>query len=132
MLTFRNKTIYGSVELSEDKGDYRLETVESSEEEYNVVWAQLDYKDWEDETEVEEGLELDQQEVDQERADRLVAQGESDTDTVVEYSVTVWVTSQFLHSTRDPAAFIEQLVAETNQGYINSGVPLRARLHCIL
>lgn len=52
MLTFRNKTIYGSVELSEDKGDYRLETVESTEgeeEEYNVVWAQLAYEDWEEE-----------------------------------------------------------------------------------
>ena len=138
MLTFRNKTIYGSVELSEDKGDYRLETVERTdeeeeeeEEEYNVVWAQLDYGDWEDESEVEDGLEPDQPEVDQERADWLVARGEADTDTVVEYSVTVWVTSQFLHSTRDPTAFIEQLVAETNQGYINSGVPLRARLHCI-
>ena len=132
MLTFRNKTIYGSVELSEDKGDYRLETRESSDEEYNVVWAQLDYGDWEDETEVEEGLEPDNQEVDQERADWLVAQGEADKETVVEFSVTVYVTSQFLRSTRDPAAFIDQLVAETNQGYINSEVPLRARLHCIL
>ena len=137
MLTFRNKTIYGSVELSEAKGDYLLETVRTTEEEeeveeYNVVWAQLDYEDLEDETDVEEGLQPDQPEVDQERGDWLVARGEADTETVVEYSVTVYVTSQFLRTTRDPAAFIEQLVAETNQGYINSGVPLRARLHCIL
>ena len=137
MLTFRNKTIYGSVELSEEKGDYMLETVQTTEEEeereeYNVVWAQLDYEDWEDESEVEEGLQPDQPEIDQERGDWLVAQGEADTESVVEYSVTVYVTTQFLLTTRDPAAFIEQLVAETNQGYINSDVPLRARLHCIL
>ena len=83
MLTFRNKTIYGSVELSEDKGDYRLETVESTEEEFNVLWAQLDYEDWEDESEVLEGLEPDQPEVEQERASSLVARGEEDTETVV-------------------------------------------------
>ena len=132
MLTFRNKTIYGSVELSEDKGDYRLETVESTEEEFNVLWAQLDYEDWEDESEVLEGLEPDQPEVEQERASSLVARGEEDSETVVEYSLTVYYTTQFLQSTKDPAAFVEQLVAETNEGYINSGVPLRARLHCIL
>ena len=132
MLTFRNKTIYGSVELPEDRGDFRLETVESSEEEYNVLWAQLDYEGWEDESEEAEGLEPDQPEVDRERAESLVARGEADSETVAEYSLTVYYTNQFSQSTRDPAAFVEQLVAETNQGYINSGVPLRARLHCML
>merc|ERR1712155_246454 len=99
MLTFRNKTIYGSVELPEDRGDYRLETVESSEEEYNVLWAQLDYEGWEDESEEAEGLEPDHPEVDRERAESLVARGEADSETVAEYSLTVYYTNQFSQST---------------------------------
>ena len=35
-------------------------------------------------------------------------------------------------STSDPAAFIDQLMAETNEGYINSRVPLRVKIHCVL
>ena len=39
---------------------------------------------------------------------------------------------EFKMSTSDPGAFIDQLIAETSEGYINSGVPLRVKLHCVL
>ena len=32
----------------------------------------------------------------------------------------------------DPVTFVDQLIAETNEGYANSGIPLRAKLHCII
>ena len=35
-------------------------------------------------------------------------------------------------STSDPGAFIDQLIAETNEGYINSNIPIRAKLHCAM
>ena len=130
VLTFRNRTIYGWVELSEEKGDYRLETVDNTGDEFNVVWAQLSNKVWqEDEPEPMEELGKEE-DAEEDRSEELLALGDSDQDTVVEYSVTVYYTQEFLESTSDPGAFIDHLVAETNQGYINSGVPLRVRLHC--
>ena len=135
VLTFRNRTIYGSVELSGENGDFRLETVEKTEEEYNVVWAQLNYKAWqEDEPELMDELEMEQMEEkgEEERSEELLTRGDLDSETIAEYSVTVYYTKQFLKSTPDPAAFIDQLLAETNQGYVNSRVPLRVRLHCAI
>ena len=63
---------------------------------------------------------------------------------VVEYSLTVYYTREFAASTADTLTFIDQVtrcnyparlvqvIAETNQGYIHSGVPLRCVLHCAL
>ena len=45
---------------------------------------------------------------------------------------TLLFSGQFAAVTADPRTFIEQVIAETNQGYSNSGVPLRARLHCAI
>ena len=65
------------------------------------------------------------------RMDELLAKGRADDSTIVEYSVTVYYTKAFRESTADPITFIDQVIAETNAGYVNSQIPLRAKLHCI-
>lgn len=64
------------------------------------------------------------------RMDELLAQGRADRQSVVEYTVTVYYTRGFKASTADPITFIDQAIAETNEGYINSNIPLRVKLHC--
>jgi len=54
-----------------------------------------------------------------------------DTTTIVTYSVKIYYTPQVAASTSDIEGFVDQVIQETNQGYINSGVALRVKLHCI-
>merc|ERR1719167_457480 len=60
----------------------------------------------------------------------LVAMGRQDTTTVVTYSVMFWYTKEFADVTPDIPLFIAQVIAETNQGYINSKVNVRVKAHC--
>ena len=53
-----------------------------------------------------------------------------DTTTIVTYSVKVYYTPEFADATEDVQGFIEQVIAETNQGYINSKVAMRISLLC--
>merc|ERR550539_1335477 len=55
---------------------------------------------------------------------------EDDTTTVVTYSIMFYYTQEFEDTTADIDGFIEQVLAETNQGYINSQIPLRASKLC--
>jgi len=61
---------------------------------------------------------------------RAKRQAVSDTDTIVTYSVKVYYTPQFQATTADIEGFVDQVIQETNQGYINSNVPLRVKKHC--
>ena len=66
------------------------------------------------------------------RTESLIAQGKEDNDTIVEYSITIYYTKEFKKATADPVTFAEQVLSETNQGYINSNIPIRAKLHCVI
>ena len=46
----------------------------------------------------------------------------ADTRTIVTYTVKVYYTPQFAATTADIDGFIDQVIQETNQGYINSQV----------
>ena len=48
----------------------------------------------------------------------------------ISYSVRVYYTREFAAVTPDPDGFIAQMIAETNQGYAISSVPLKVKLHC--
>ena len=48
----------------------------------------------------------------------------------ISYSVRVYYTQEFAAVTPDPEGFIAQMIAETNQGYSISSVPLKVKLHC--
>ena len=54
-----------------------------------------------------------------------------DNTTVVTYTVMFYYTKDFAAVTADIPGFIDQLIAETNQGYINSNIPLRIATFCI-
>ena len=55
----------------------------------------------------------------------------SDNVTKVAYSVMFYYTADFEEITDDIEGFIDQVVAETNQGYINSKVPLEVTKFCV-
>ena len=62
----------------------------------------------------------------------LQDEGEADTTTVVTYSVMIWTTAQFVAtfpSEADMRTFIELIFEETNQGYINSEMPVICTVH---
>ena len=54
-----------------------------------------------------------------------------DNTTVVTYSVMFYYTPEFAASTSDIPGFIDQVIAESNQGYINSNIPVRISRFCI-
>ena len=53
-----------------------------------------------------------------------------DNTTIVEYSVKIYYTAELEADTADLDNFIAQVIDETNQGYINSEIPLRIKSHC--
>ena len=55
----------------------------------------------------------------------------SDKTTIVTYSVMIYYTKAFADITPDIEGFTDILISETNQGYINSQVPLRVKRHCL-
>ena len=62
---------------------------------------------------------------------QLIAQGIADKETIVRVSVKVYYTAGVEKFTSDIEGFLNDVVAETNQGYINSDVKVRVFLHCI-
>ena len=54
-------------------------------------------------------------------------QGREDTTSIVTYTIMIWYTPQFLalfSSESDMNSFVDLVFAETNQGYINSDIPV--------
>ena len=60
----------------------------------------------------------------------LVRQAAADNTTIARYSIKFYYTQDFATVTPDIDGFIDLVLAETNQGYINSGVPLIAYKFC--
>ena len=61
----------------------------------------------------------------------LLEKGKSDSTTVVTYTIMLYYTPEARHSVDDMRTLAEDMIAKTNQGYINSQIPLRAKLHCM-
>merc|ERR1711892_1314933 len=61
----------------------------------------------------------------------LIQQGIDDATTIVEYSIKYYYTIEFAEATDDIELYFDQVVAETNQGYINSNIPVRVKIFCI-
>ena len=123
--TLQTEAVYGTFEV---KGSsYKLESLEDLT---HVVWVEIDQSAFQD---VEPRLDGgDTELLPDMRQEELEALGRSDRSTVVEFSVTVYYTKEFKLRTADIHTFIDQVIAETNQGYINSGIPIRAKLHCVI
>jgi len=54
----------------------------------------------------------------------------SDNDTMVTYSVMFYYTPEVAEATADIEGFIDQVIDETNEGYINSKMPIRVKKFC--
>ena len=127
VLTYTKETgaVYGTFEV----GGLTFK-MESLEDLTHVVWVQIDQSVFQD---IEPRLEeVETELVPDMRQQELEARGAVDTSTIVEFTITVYYTEEFKKTTADPLTFIDQVIAETNQGYINSGIPIRARLHCVI
>ena len=61
----------------------------------------------------------------------LLDMGKTDKTTVVTYTIKLYYTPEVKNSVDDLKTMADQVLATTNQGYINSEIPLRARLHCM-
>lgn len=53
-----------------------------------------------------------------------------DRSSLISYSIKVYYTSQVAENVKDVETFLDQVIKETNEGYKNSKVPLRAELLC--
>ena len=127
----RRNPFKNSLILVYQAGDkmFTLETIKSSPN--HVVWSEIDQSQFEDvepKMEAEDAMEVDIMRT--EAMERELMRGAEDKTSVAEYTITVHYTREFKEVTADPLTFIDQVIAETNQGYVNSGVPIRVKLHC--
>jgi len=60
----------------------------------------------------------------------LESEIEQDNTTMVTYSVKFYYTPEFAAVVSDIEEFTDQIILETNEGYINSKIPLRVVKHC--
>merc|ERR1712200_189103 len=63
--------------------------------------------------------------------EELRQKGIDDNTTIVTFSIKFYYTKDFADVTDDIELYFDQVTAETNQGYINSLIPLRMKIHCI-
>jgi len=62
---------------------------------------------------------------------RRTTRRQSDTTTIKTISVMFYYTRQFIQHTSDVGLQIDYIIETTNQGFVNSGVPIRVETHCV-
>merc|ERR1719427_2211456 len=65
------------------------------------------------------------------KAAALLAKGIKDKTTVVTYTIKVYYTPEVKKANKDVPTMVNNIIATTNQGYINSKIPIRLKLHCL-
>merc|ERR1719505_540960 len=61
----------------------------------------------------------------------LIKKGKTDKTTMVTYTIKIYFTPEVRKSVKNIATMVENVVAQTNQGYENSKIPVRVKLHCM-
>jgi len=122
VITFNAKTgsMFGSFETSTGRS-FSLEKCSSGH-----TWKEFNVTSFNDDS----AGELGDEEVDLESR-KMAELRTEDTTTPATYSVMFYYTADFEAITPDIPGFIDQVLAETNQGYINSKIPLTATRFCI-
>merc|ERR1719295_822190 len=123
VITFNAKTgnMFGNFETSTGRS-FSLEKCTSGH-----TWKEFNVTSFEDIS----ALELGDEEVESRKMAELRNSGAEDTTTPATYSVMFYYTADFEAITPDIPGFIDQVLAETNQGYINSKIPLTVTKFCI-
>merc|ERR1712002_529259 len=126
----KSNNLIGNV-LYSDGRDFTLEPCKAFKGCH--VWMEEDETHWVDEESVPETDEerKNAKVKNRQATSALIQQGKDDSTTVVTYSVMFYYTPEFAAVTEDIPLFVSQVIAETNQGYINSGIPVRVSSHCI-
>jgi len=65
------------------------------------------------------------------KALELLAKGTKDKTTIVTYTIKVYYTPEVMKANKDVPTMVNNIIATTNQGYINSKIPIRLKLHCL-
>merc|ERR550519_1473594 len=132
VFTARGGDMFGSMQMA-DGSVYLLENCGEN----CHVWMELD-TDLEEEGDDElDGYDvLDNRNDDNENRGTkwytdLQNQGKEDETTIAEFSIMVYYTPEFAAETPDVQTYVDAVIAETNEGYINSQIPIRIKLHCI-
>jgi len=132
LFTIRNGNAFGHVEYP-DGSVYLLENCGEG----CHVWKLEDETEWEDEPEEENRMQVQRKinviegKEEAERRIKLEALGREDSSTIVTYSVMLYYTPELAATTPDVQTFMDQIIADTNEGYINSNIPVRIKIHCI-
>jgi len=129
VFSFRGGKVIGNIEY-EDGTDFVLEPC------FNFpgchVWKEEDTAHMEEEEGEEVPLEMRSANLESDRAvNKLRQQGIDDDTTIVWYSIKYYYTKEFAAATDDIQLYMDQVIAETNQGYINSKIPIRVKIFCI-
>ena len=61
----------------------------------------------------------------------LAADATADNETIVTFSLMFYYTPEFEAATADIEGFVDQIIDITNEGFINSEIPVRVRAFCI-
>ena len=123
IITYNSATgnLFGSFKTSSGKS-YGIEKCSSGHtwKEFNAAGFKAD-----------SALETPEKAVTSPKTAELMALAAADNVTQATYSVMFYYTADFQAITSDIPGFIDQVLAETNQGYVNSGVPLTVTKFCI-
>ena len=129
VFSIRGDRIIGNVEF-EDGTDFVLEPCGNFPGCH--VWKEEDTVHMEEGEGEEVPLEMRSTKLTSDRAvNKFRQQGIDDDTTIVEYSVKLYYTKEFAAATDDIELYMDQVIAETNQGYINSNIPIRVKIFCI-
>merc|ERR1711915_341673 len=129
IFTVRGGRVMGNVEY-EDGRDFVLEPCNAFHKCH--VWKEEDTVNMEEEHGEDYISEKDSTRLVSNRAaESYREQGINDNTTIVEYSIKFYYTVEFAEATDDIELYFDQVIAETNQGYINSQIPIRTKIFCI-
>ena len=117
-ISFNNKT--GHFFASFDRLDGRIFSVEPCDNGH--VFKEIDVLN------VKPGMPVFDEDAPQ---TKLMQDEVEDNTTIVTYSVMFYYTREFAEITDDIEGFVDEAVAITNQGYINSQIPVRIEKFCI-
>ena len=118
ILSFHKETgnMFGSL-TTHDGRSFAIEKCHHSH-----VWKEFDVSKFGEDVTIDEGVNVTISEATEAQP--------TDRQSLTTYSVMFYYTAQFAASTADVDGFIDQVIDATNEGYINSQMPIRVRKFC--
>merc|ERR1712130_1052015 len=123
VITFNKKTgnMFGNFKTTSGRS-FAIEKCSSGH-----TWREFNVNSFKADSAVELGV----KEATSRKVSELRKSGAEDTTTPASYSVMFYYTADFEAITSDIPGYIDQVLAETNQGYANSQLPLTVTRFCI-